>query len=511
MSQDAPAANFLEKLMSIFGMNDPDAEKKRLVKAIGKSVARSRYRFYKPKSQEALPGLAKFFYETYRIIAPAQIILSNAAQSGVLRTFVIETFLTKEQKAVSERMTEAYIQEKAATMSVKQLQELLKQDMVSYFASFDAEKTSQIDNAYTTLLSFINFMNFDYFFLLKKFDSNISERNFTYNPRFDSISGDYIADDLHDFLEVFLPLDLDADWKKIFAALKEYRNMDVIQVDAWIKLCGALKEVRQSTILEQIIQHVRKDPYLSVTPKPSSERIVEPYIDRLKNQTTMMLQKISQERRNNKIDELAKAVFGTTVIVRMKNYTEKANAPFTRKLLGGFTQTQALNFLKAYLIDHFKKDIRELVDIVLIRGQWSTNVQSQQLSDAYHVLMEVSEQIIQFDDSLADDGDLGVRLRNTLNKSDRDKDALKYLRQMLKDTNDKALGLVNKAALNMIVVGRQIKAMIDDVSKVPHSEMILNWKDVETAYGKPMKDTLTELYKKIYYMVQLLQFYVKEE
>jgi hypothetical protein len=510
MSDDAQAVSFLEKLLSIFGINDPDAEKKRIVKAIGKDLSRSRYRFYKPKSMEALPGLAKFFYETYKTVAPAQVILSNAAQSGVLRAFVIESFLTKEQRALSERLTEAYIQEKAVSMSVKQLQDILKQDMVSFFSIFDAEKTTQIDNAYTTLLSFINFISFDYFFLLKKFDSNVSERNFTYNPRFDSISGEYVADDLHDFLEIFLPLDLDADWKKIFSALKEYRNMDVIQVDAWIKLCGALKDVRQSTILEQIIQHVRKDPYLSIAPRPTGERIVEPFIDRLKNQTTMLLQKISQERRNTKIDELAKAVFGTTVVVRMKNYTEKANIAYSRKLLGGFTQTQALNYLKAYLIDYFKKDIRELVDILLIRGQWSTNVQSQQLSDAYHILLEVSEQIMQFDDSLADDGEMGVRLRNTLNKSDRDKDALKYLRQMLKDTNEKAIGLVNKAALNMITVGRQIKAMIDDLGK-PRNEMILNWKEVESAFGKPMKETLTELYKKIYYMVQLLQFYVKEE
>ncbi|MFH2114266.1 MAG: hypothetical protein ABIJ86_07155, partial [Spirochaetota bacterium] len=113
MSDDAPAASFLEKLLSIFGINDADAEKKRIVKAIGRDLTRSRYRFYKPKTQETLPGLAKFFYETYKTVAPAQIILSNAAQSGVLRSFVIESFLTKEQRAISERLTEAYIQEKA--------------------------------------------------------------------------------------------------------------------------------------------------------------------------------------------------------------------------------------------------------------------------------------------------------------------------------------------------------------------------------------------------------------
>ncbi|MCK7517885.1 MAG: hypothetical protein MZV64_09340 [Ignavibacteriales bacterium] len=53
---------------------------------------------------------------------------------------------------------------------------------------------------------------------------------------------------------------------------------------------------------------------------------------------------------------------------RMKNYTEKANVVFAKRMLGGFTQTVALNYLRAFLIDFFKKDVRELVDLLIIRG-----------------------------------------------------------------------------------------------------------------------------------------------
>ncbi|HPE36156.1 MAG TPA: DUF5312 family protein [Spirochaetales bacterium] len=514
---DAPTARgeespggFFQRILGMFGMGDPDADKKRLIKQLGKDLAHSRYRFYRPKTGEVLTGLARFFYETYKTVAPAQVLLTNAAQSGVLKSFVIESFLTKDQRALAERLTDAYLNTKAATMSVKDLQELVKQDMISFFSVFDAEKTSQIDGAYSTLLSFINFINFDYFFLLKKFDSNITERSFTYVPKFDAIAGDYVADDIHDFLEVFLPLNLEADWKRIFTALKEYRNMDVIQVDAWLKLIPALKDVRANGVLEQIVRHVKKDPMATVSPRATGERIVEPFIDKLKNQTTILLQKIVQERRSNKIEELSKAVFGTSVVVRLKNYTDKANVVFAKKMLGGYTQTASLNYLKAYLIDYFKKDVRELVDILLIRGQWSANVQSQQLSDGYHALLDVSDAIIQFDDSLADDGDQGMRLRNALMKSDRDKDQLKYVRQILKDINDKALALVNKSALNMIAVGRHIKGLLDDLSK-PHHEILLNWKEVENASAAPMKSALADNYRKIYYMVQLLQYYVKAD
>jgi hypothetical protein len=501
---------FLQKIFGIFSIGDPDADKKRLLKNLGKVISRSRYHFYKPKTQEALPGLARFFYETYKVIAPAQVMLTNSAQSGALRSFVIDSFISPEQRQQSECLTDAYIQEKSKSMGVKDLQEHIKQIMLSYFSAFDNEKTNQIDSAYSTLLSFINFINFDFFFLLKKFDSGVTERNFSGNPKFESLSADYIADDLADFLEVFMSLNLDADWKRIFSALKEYRNMDVIQIDSWTKLSSALKDVRESAILEQIVQHVKKDPLLVITPRSAGERIVENYIDRMKNQTTMTLQKIAQERRNSKIDDLAKLVFGSSIVLRLKNYTEKANMVFAKKMLGGFTQTQALNYLKAYLIDYFKKDIRELVDILLIRGQWSTNVQSQQMSDGYHALLEVSEQIMQFDDSLADDGELGMKLRNALGKADRDKENIKFVRQLLKEVNEKALTYINKSAINLIGVGRHIKSLIDDITKSRH-ELILNWKEVEGIAAIPMKESMTESYKKIYYMVQLLQFYVKED
>jgi len=502
-------SGFLQKIFGIFSMGDPGAGKKRLLKSLGKQISRSRYHFYKPKTSEATPTLARFFFETYKVVAPSQVMLTNSAQSGALKSFVIETFLSAEQRQQADCLTDAYIQEKAKSMSGKDLQEHIKQIMLTFFTAFDSEKTNQIDSSYSTLLSFINFINFDYFFLLKKFDSSVVERNFSYNPKFESLSADYIADDIADFLEVFMPLNLDADWKRIFSALKEYRNMDVIQIDSWLKLAASLKDVRESGILEEIVQHIKKDPAFIVTPRSAGERIVENFIDKMKNQTVMTLQKIAQERRNSKIDDLAKLVFGSSIVLRTKNYTEKANTVFAKKLLGGFTQTQALNFLKAYLIDYFKKDIRELVDILLIRGQWSTNVQSQQISDGYHALLEVSEQIIQFDDSLADDGELGTKLRSTMAKADRDKENIKYVRQLLKDVNDKALGLINKAAVNLIGVGRHIKALIDDISK-PHHELILNWKEVEGAAAIPVKEAMTESYKKIYYMVQLLQFYVKE-
>ena len=510
-ARKAEDEGFFQRLLSIFsGIGDPDAEKRKYLRSLAKELSRSRYKFYRPKDQQALPGLARFFYEIYKLAAPSQLLLGNAAASGALRSFVIESYLSDEQRQLSERLTEAYVVERAKTLSVSQIQEETKRDLTSFFVVFDGEKSKIIDDAYNTLLAFINFVNFDYYFLLKKFDSGLPERSFGYRPRFEPINGEYIVEDLQDFLEVFGALDLEARWDLIFGALKDYRKIDIVPIETWTKFTAAALEVRRSLVLDQMVRHLKADPLWENNPRVPAERIVDPFLQKLKTQIETVIQRIIQERRNSKIDEAANQIFGTSVILRMKNYTDKANVVFAKKMLGGYTQCQALNYLKAYLMDYFKKDIRELVDLLIITGQWTANIQSQQLSDCYHAILDVSERIVKFDEDLADESELGTRLRSALAKADRDKDAMKYLRQALKEINDKATAMIGRAAVNLIGVGRQLKSLIEDLQK-PHHELLINWKDVESQSPRPFKPWIVETYKKIYYVVQLLQFFAKSE
>ena len=132
--------------------------------------------------------------------------------------------------------------------------------MTSLFSVFDGEMSRQVDGAYNTLLAFINFINFDFYFMLKKFDSSLPERNFSYHPKFEAINADYVVEDIQDFLEVFSALDFQTDWKRIFGAFREYRKAEVVQYEAWAKFVPAAADLRKSQVLEQIARHAKKDP-----------------------------------------------------------------------------------------------------------------------------------------------------------------------------------------------------------------------------------------------------------
>jgi len=493
-----------------FSSTDPEVEKKRQLKAIAKELSKSRYKWYRPGSEEALPGMGKFFYEIYKVVGAAQVILSNANASVVLKNVMVELSLSSQQTELKSRLSEEAIKERAKSTQLKELATQVKDEVGAFVSEFDAEKIRTIDTLYSQLEMMANFVTFDYYFLLKKFDSNLPERTFSYTPKYETIRGEYVLDDLKDFAAVAYALPLDADWQKIFSFVKAYREVEPVAIGQWNKLMNALSEIRRSGILEQIIRHLGKDPTYTVRYDTITDKIVDNYIAKMKTQTEMLVQQIQQENRTSKASELLRQIFGTESIVRLKNYAERANPPFEKKMLGGYLYVEELNYMKAFLIDYFKRDIRALTDLFLVRGKWTVATMSAGYSGSFHALLELSDAITVFDDLLAEDAELGAKLRVMLTRAERDKETIKQLRTQLKDINDRALRFLTGGTQHLIVIARSLKAILEDFEKPQHA-LISNWKELEVNAERPIKDWVVVVYKQIFAFVMLMQVYLKEE
>jgi hypothetical protein len=236
-------------------------------------------------------------------------------------------------------------------------------------------------------------------------------------------------------------------------------------------------------------------------------------LDAKKAEIEGAINKIQNDKRSAQVEQLAKAIFGSAEVERLSNYTAKANDIYYKKNFDGFTKTAAVNNLKAYLLDYFKKEIKELCDLLLIRGQWSNIVLSKNMSDAYHEMAGMLEKIAAFDDSVGEKGEHGSRLKQALLKIDRDKGQGKYIRIILKTVNNNAQRMINAAANSFIIIGKNFKGLIEDMQKKP-AELIMNWRELESASEEPLAKRITDDYKRMYYFVQLLQFFtgpVEEE
>ncbi|MDR0388789.1 MAG: DUF5312 domain-containing protein [Spirochaetaceae bacterium] len=504
-------AGFLDKIFSLFGSDDTESSKKKLIKQLAKDLSKNKYgRFYRVKGEEITPAFAKFFYDVYKIVSPAQVFLQNAEKSDQLKQLTVEFFMDKKILALQSRISKESIEERSKGAQTASLAKQVREELNQFITGFDSQRFKAIDECYRLIMAFVKFTGFDFFFLLKKFDANISERNFSYQPRFDAIRAEYVSDDIKDFLEVAAAVDPDQDWKTALEVLKKYKNgMDVVNQAHWIKLLAFLKEIRRSKIFELLVRHIDKDPLWQSVPRIPDDNIVDPYIQKKKNETEAALNSIQNSRRNAQITQLAQTVFGSADVQRMKNYTDKQNEIYLKKDLEGFTYVQGMNYLKAFLLDYFKKDIRELCDLFLIRGQWVSQVLSQQMSEGFHVLMNISEKILVFDDKLGENGENGSRLKAALVKVDRDKGQAKYVRIILQAANEEALQMITKSAQALIVIGKHLKSILEDFQKSPH-ELIINWKELESSSETPLAGRIAGIYKKIYCFVQMMQFFAQE-
>ncbi|MDR0403434.1 MAG: DUF5312 domain-containing protein [Treponema sp.] len=507
---------FLDTIVALFsGTNDPEANKKKRIRQLARALAQNKYsRFYRIKNEELDAALAKFFYDVYRILSPAQVFLQNAAKSDQLKTICVDYFLDKDLKALNERLTAASIEERAKTGQVKELAGTVKKELSAFRAGFDNNRIAGIDACYTTIVSFLRFVGFDYFFLLKKFDANVNERNFNYRPVFQPVRGAELTEELKDFMELSASVEAEQDWKAPLAVLKLYKEgMDVVNPEQWGKAVRFLRDIGRSRILELIVQHISRDPLFQSVSIPPDERLADRFLDAKRAEVEGALNKIQNDKRGAQIEQLAKTIFGAADVERMEHYTAKNNEPLLKKDFEGFSKIAGINYLKAFLLDFFKKEMRELCDLLLIRGQWTSAALSQQMSNSFHEIMGLSEKILAFDAALGEKGEHGARLKQSLAKVDRDRGQGKYIRIILKTVNNEAQRMINTAAQNLITIGRNLKTLLDDYQKKP-AELVMNWKELESVSENPVAARIAGDYKQIYYFVQLLQFYagpVEEE
>ncbi len=500
--------NFLQRLFgSIFKSSDPEAEKRRVMKNIAKDLSKTKFKFYKPASDEVLPAFAKMFFATYKIVAPAQSFFQNIQNEKQLQAIVLNSMLNEKQLNLIEQLTEESIIAESKTMPLQQLSATVKNRSEQLFSDFDGAMINRIDTLYSQLMLFKAFCTYDYYFLLRKFASSLREMDFSNTPQFEAINGKYIVDDLKDFMSIAWLLTGYESWKDLFVLLKKMRDTEPVAQNTWAKLLSRIRDLQASRVFEMMLQLIQQDPSYELVFRDSSEHIVESYLNKIRQQADKTMNQLQIDQKTSKIDSLVTSIFGTTAVIRMKNYTEEQSIVFEKRNLGSFIYHQPMNYMKAFILDYIKKDVRELADLILVRGKWTTSTLSKAMSDSYHTLLELSNQIIEFDETLAESTPLSGKLKNLASRCDRDKEASNVLHTVLGDINNNAKSLLMVGVQNLIVFAKNIKMILEDHQK-PSPELVINWKELEHFADKPLNTMGVAVYKQLYQFVTLIQSFL---
>lgn len=500
---------FTNLLSSLFKSSNPEAEKKRKLKAIAKNISKTKYHnFYKANSVELLAPFGKLIFDLYKLISPAQTLFKNTQNPALFKRQIINYILSENQVSLLEQLDEQKILEMSRQVPFEQLQQKVEQNLQDFTNAFDETRANQAENLYKSFNLFKDFCEFDFYLILKKFDSSYKEYNFNSLPRLEKVNAEYIVDDIKDFLSVaYAILNPNIEWSTLFNMLKDTQTREIVSLGTWKKIIAKMSSLRSARTLDLIVQHISQNPGYETQVTSNFESILEPYLDKIESETHNLLSKISTEQKESKTSSLCIQIFGTSDPQSLKYFVPAFNAPLEKKNLSTLEYTESLNYLKTFLVEYVKKTIREYYEVIVIRGQWDATM-SAPMSNAYQELLKTSEEITSFDEMFSEEGAMGLKVKTLLPKTAHDAGAENIINRVVSDANEQSRGYIIQCTQNLITIGKTIKQLLEDYN-LPKHVIVQNWKELEKFIEEPMKEYCVNIYKKIYLFVQLMQSYLK--
>ena len=499
---------FQSLISSLFHSSNPEAEKKRRLKNLAKTISKSKYHsFYRPSSGEMLAPFGKMIFDLYKAVSPAQTLFRNTQNPQIFKRQIINYVLSDHQLELLEQLDEQKILEMARSIPFSKLQHDVEERLQAFTNEFNQTRAAQADNLEKAFSLFQDFCSFDFYMILKKFDSTYQEFSFNALPRMDKVNAEYILDDLKDFLTVAYSITDDSvDWNMLFEMFKETQSRELVSLGNWKKIIARAKNLQASRSLDLIVQHISSDFAYETKISYQHNSIIEPYIEKIENDTRNLLAKIETEQKESKASSICMQIFGTANPQTLKYYIPEFNSPLIKKDLNILEYTEPLNFLKTFLVEFVKTEIREYYDVVVIRGQWDATL-SAPMSNAYQELLKLSDEITQFDEMMAEEGTMGIKVKTLLPKTAHDAGAENIINRVVSDANETARGYIIQGTQALIVIGKTVKQLLEDYV-LPKPILVQNWKELEKFIETPMKEFSVDIYKKIYLFVQLMQTYI---
>ena len=108
---------FQALISSLFKSSNPEAEKKRKLKNLAKTISKTKYHaYYRPASGEMLAPFGKLIFDLYKAVSSAQTYFRNTQNPAIFKRQIINYILSENQLTLLDELDEQKILELAKTV-----------------------------------------------------------------------------------------------------------------------------------------------------------------------------------------------------------------------------------------------------------------------------------------------------------------------------------------------------------------------------------------------------------
>ncbi|WP_461246607.1 DUF5312 family protein, partial [Treponema sp. R6D11] len=498
------AEDLMDKVFSFFAGEGLTDEKQNMLKGIAKELSQSKYaKYFRIRTEETDPSLLSFLFSVYKTIYPIKLFMKDEHKMAQLRHFTVESCIDPNIKETINRLDPAYLEAKLKSTSGEEVIAAIQTDINLLINQFDHNHRTTVNHRYELASALNQLVNYNFPGFFKKFDPHFVDGSFLVEPKFPAVKTILIIDQMADFLTATQALRPEEDWAGLLSILKKCEGQDLVVPEQFNNMLKTLREIHTSKIIELMLQYTLRNPVWQFKNTVFVETIGDVWLEAKKNEAYAFITKINNTKKAGQISALTKQVFESTDFVRLENYNVPLSETYRKRHLDYFVYAEGLNYLKAFMDDYIEKEVKELCDILLIRGQWTNNIMAREMSDALHTAEDTAGSIADLDTVLSEDGADGSRLRAAMLRIDRDPTQARYINSIVTKVNEQAIEIINEAVQALIIVGKHLKNLIEDIQK-KHPELLINWREINLASKEPINQRMINSFKKINYFVQLM-------
>ncbi|MCL2719847.1 MAG: DUF5312 family protein [Treponema sp.] len=499
------AEDLMDKVFSFFSGDGLTDEKQNMLKTIGKELSQSKYsKFFRLRSEEADPSFLSFLFSVYKTIYPIKLFMKDEAKMAQFRHLTVESCIDNNIKETLNRLSIPNLDEKSKTMTGEAVIASIQADVEILKNQFDQNHIKNVNHRYELTAALNQFIKYNFAGFFKKFDAHFADGSFIVEPKFQAVKAILIIDQIGEFLTVTQPLKPEEDWNSILDLIKGIEGQDLVIPEQFNAMIKTLREIHTSKILELMVQYTLRNPVWQWKHSTINESVGEAWLESKKADAQSYITKINNAKKNSQINALTKQIFESADLTRMENYTVQLSEAFRKRNVEYYVYAEGINYLKAFMEDFIEKELKELCDLLIIRGQWTNNTMSREMSESLHKILNQTTDINDLDIVLSEEGSDGSRLRAAMLRIDRDPTQARYINSIVGKINTQAVEIINEAAQALIIIGKHLKNLIEDLQK-KHPELLINWREVTLASKDPLPQRMVQDFKKINYFVQLMR------
>ena len=508
--QESVDSSFIDKLLEFFtGKNNEERLKEKQLKSIGHCLSQNS-KFFNVRKMLIQPSFSSVVYTIFRNSQQMAKYFDLKNRRSSIKEFLIESMLDKKVKELKDSLESDKIidyvrtsQDPAKAIAV--VQKRLKQ-FISYF---DNKKTAEINHTYNQICNLSNLICYEWYFFIRKFDSSISESNLTYSPSFVPLEGKYVNEDLIVINDELNSVNLNEDFENVFHYLEEVSHDKGI-CTCLRKTIDNMKKLKNHGCMTKMICLITEDPYFKPKSFSTNEKILTDYLKKIQDLTKQTLKEVVAILNRDKVNDLVSQIFNSTIISRMKNYSPRmADFLVSKGVPSTLDYIDPLNYINAFLIDICQSEIKERIDVLVIKGEWKTSDTSREFVAVLDDINKMVKKVSDFDARCADDGAYGKDLRRH-SVVVKDSAAKASVRRTVDEINNEALELINETIVLCVEIGKTLKTLIEDYNlNVPI--LIVNFKKIKWTFGDDdFNSDMVAIYKKVANMVNVLKRYAKK-